>query len=152
MRGESPEAVATLLLNTEELKGLQGPTVSSVYNMSGDTKAAQHGFYAATICVQKKKLYAAVKVLQKVGEVRLGWRGVWTLLFVFLNRVLRPWKVGLHRPSNIPAVQGRSRGLGVAQATRYSSNPGGQGTPSNPRETRASGNTHIMEPRGRGHC
>ena len=45
---------------------LQGPTISSVYNMEGEGKAAQHGFYAATICVKKKKMFAAVKTLQKV--------------------------------------------------------------------------------------
>ncbi len=48
-------------------------------------------------------------------------------IYFFLCRVSHPWKVGLHRPSNIPAVQGRSRVLVVAQATRYSSTPGGQG-------------------------
>jgi ATP phosphoribosyltransferase len=35
--------------------------------MSADGSAAQHGFYAATICVPKKRLYAAVKALQKLG-------------------------------------------------------------------------------------
>jgi ATP phosphoribosyltransferase len=66
MRGESPEQVATLLIESGGLVGLQGPTISSVYNMEGDGSAAQHGFYAATICVPKKKLYTAVKTLQKV--------------------------------------------------------------------------------------
>ena len=69
MRGDSPEDVATLLLKAEGLQGLQGPTISSVYNMNGssDSGAAEHGFYAATICVSKKKLYTAVKSLQKLG-------------------------------------------------------------------------------------
>jgi hypothetical protein len=119
MRGESPEAVSTLLLQQEGLKGLQvrgflpgclvftapthsrrqqpqtphlqnhhklhptatnstqpptanppqGPTVSPVYTMGdgADGRAAQHGFYACVICVPKKKLYASVKILQKVG-------------------------------------------------------------------------------------
>ena len=34
---------------------------------NGDGSAAQHGFFACTICVPKRKLYASVKVLQKVG-------------------------------------------------------------------------------------
>lgn len=67
MRGESAEAVATRLLQDDGLQGLQGPTISPVYTMNGDGTAAQHGFYAATICVPKKKLYASVKALQKVG-------------------------------------------------------------------------------------
>lgn len=68
MRGESPEAVSTMLLQEEGLKGLQGPTVSPVYTMASEGgQAAQHGFYACVICVPKKKLYASVKVLQKLG-------------------------------------------------------------------------------------
>lgn len=43
MRGESPEAVAALLLRCEGLKGLQGPTISNVYTASADGKAAQVG-------------------------------------------------------------------------------------------------------------
>ena len=66
MRGESAEQVATLLMTSGGLVGLQGPTISSVYSMDASGTAAQHGFYAATICVPKKKLYAAVKSLQKV--------------------------------------------------------------------------------------
>lgn len=68
MRGSSAEEVATLLLNSG-VGGLQGPTLSSVYNMEGNNSsgAAEHGFYAATICVPKKKLYSTVKILQKLG-------------------------------------------------------------------------------------
>jgi ATP phosphoribosyltransferase len=58
--------VAAVLLRHEGLKGLQGPTIGRVFDLSGDGQAAQHGFYAATICVPKKKLYASVKALQKV--------------------------------------------------------------------------------------
>jgi len=67
MRGESPEAVATMLINAPGLQGLQGPTIASVYNMENGGSAAQHGFYAATICVRKKQLYTAVKSLQRLG-------------------------------------------------------------------------------------
>lgn len=67
MRGTSPEDVATRLLSCQGLQGLQGPTISPVYNMNGSSSAAQHGVYAATICVSKKSLYGAVKELQKLG-------------------------------------------------------------------------------------
>eukprot|EP00955_Chlamydomonas_euryale_P082559 363740-Chlamydomonas_euryale.AAC.22 len=67
MRGDGPEAVAEKLLTCEALKGLQGPTISQVYTLNGNGSAAQRGFYAASICVSKKRLYAAVKELQKLG-------------------------------------------------------------------------------------
>lgn len=70
MRGESPEAVATLLMQQEGLRGLQGPTISPVYTLdNGATSgpAAKHGFYACVICVAKKQLYPSVKALQKVS-------------------------------------------------------------------------------------
>lgn len=67
MRGESPEEVAARLLKAEGLQGLQGPTISNVYTANEDGTAAQHGFYAATICVHKKRLYSSVKALQKLG-------------------------------------------------------------------------------------
>lgn len=74
MRGDSPEDVATTLLREEGLRGLQGPTVSPVYTLpegaAGDAPgatAAQRGFYACVICVPKKRLYASVKALQRLG-------------------------------------------------------------------------------------
>lgn len=67
MRGDSPEAVSTLLLRDEGLRGLEGPTVSPVYTMGDGPSASQRGTYACTICVPKRKLYASVKVLQKLG-------------------------------------------------------------------------------------
>ncbi|WIA42327.1 hypothetical protein OEZ86_008340 [Tetradesmus obliquus] len=69
MRGESPEAVATLLMQQEGLRGLQGPTISPVYSLDGSASgaAAKHGFYACVICVAKKNLYPSVKALQKIG-------------------------------------------------------------------------------------
>ena len=47
---------------------LQGPTVSNVFNR-GEQGSAVHHVYAATICVTKKRLYGAVKALQKVSAV-----------------------------------------------------------------------------------
>jgi ATP phosphoribosyltransferase len=72
MRGDSPEAVATLLMQQEGLRGLQGPTISPVYSLdgSGSGAAAKHGFYACVICVAKKNLYPSVKALQKVRMVK----------------------------------------------------------------------------------
>eukprot|EP00775_Hariotina_reticulata_P002546 gene2546-2849_t len=70
MRGESPEAVASLLMQEEGLRGLQGPTISPVYSLepgNGGSTAAKHGFYACVICVNKKKLYPSVKAIQKLG-------------------------------------------------------------------------------------
>ncbi len=46
---------------------MQGPTISPVFTpTNGGGAAAEHGFYAVTICVPKKKLYASVKALRKV--------------------------------------------------------------------------------------
>jgi ATP phosphoribosyltransferase len=78
MRGDTPEEVAATLLGEEGLRGLQGPTISPVYsalpagngngNGSGGTGAASHqGFWAAVICVPKKRLYSSVKALQRLG-------------------------------------------------------------------------------------
>ena len=47
----------------------QGPTVSPVYTRSesgGGGVHAEHGFYAAVICVAKKQLYPAVKEIRRV--------------------------------------------------------------------------------------
>jgi ATP phosphoribosyltransferase len=77
MRGDAPEDVAAVLLAEEGLRGLQGPTISPVYsalpaasngNGGGGKGGASHqGFWAAVICVPKKRLYASVKALQRLG-------------------------------------------------------------------------------------
>jgi ATP phosphoribosyltransferase len=78
MRGDTPEEVAATLLNEEGLRGLQGPTISPVYSAlpgngngngggNGKGAASHQGFWAAVICVPKKRLYASVKTLQKLG-------------------------------------------------------------------------------------
>jgi ATP phosphoribosyltransferase len=47
--------------------GTKGPTISPVFTpANGGGAAAEHGFYAAVICVPKKKLYTSVKALRKV--------------------------------------------------------------------------------------
>lgn len=52
--------------NTHTHTRTQGPTVSNVYTMNSGTGKAEHHVYAATICVTKKRIYGAVKALQKV--------------------------------------------------------------------------------------
>ena len=49
----------------------QGPTISPVYSLSdgagaSNGAAAQHGFWAVTICVPKSRLYSSVKDLRAV--------------------------------------------------------------------------------------
>lgn len=51
---------------------VQGPTISPVYSLSSSTganggRAAECGFYAATICVPKARLYTSVKDLRGVS-------------------------------------------------------------------------------------
>ena len=104
MRGESPETVATLLMNADGLQGLQGPTISSVYHMEGNGTAAQHGFYAATICVSKKNLYKAVKSLQKVR----GGRDLGDMYWTEENHSI-PWiwpDLSLYSVSTCPQLGG----------------------------------------------
>lgn len=80
MRGDTPEEVAATLLADEGLRGLQGPTISPVYsavpaaagggngNGNGNAGASSSSrFWAAVICVPKKRLYASVKTLQRLG-------------------------------------------------------------------------------------
>mmetsp|Transcript_6000 Transcript_6000/g.15978 ORF Transcript_6000/g.15978 Transcript_6000/m.15978 type:complete len:437 (+) Transcript_6000:31-1341(+) len=66
MKGTSPEDVANRLLRVPGLEGLQGPTIANVYNKNESGEAVHHVF-AATICVTKKRIYSAVKALQKIG-------------------------------------------------------------------------------------
>ena len=53
---------------------MQGPTISPVYSWNPSSSgngagaaAAERGFYAATICVPKARLYTSVKDLREVG-------------------------------------------------------------------------------------
>ena len=75
MRGGSAAEVSERLLRNELLGGLQGPTVSPVFTLDGDRKAAEHGFYAAVVCVPKKQLYPAVKEIRKVRARLWGTAG-----------------------------------------------------------------------------
>lgn len=60
MRGSDPDVIAADM-RTAGLGGLQGPTISRVYGASSEIG------YAAVICVEKYKLYDAVKALRKMG-------------------------------------------------------------------------------------
>lgn len=62
MRGTSPQEIATKLIHSKGLAGLEGPTISPVYSR----KEAQPDVYAACICVSKKNLYTAVKEIRAV--------------------------------------------------------------------------------------
>eukprot|EP00210_Caulerpa_lentillifera_P003502 g3342.t1 len=63
MRGASEEIVAKKLIESEELSGLQGPTISPVYTSGGK----QDKIFATVICVKKKNLYKAVHELRQLG-------------------------------------------------------------------------------------
>jgi len=67
MRGASEVEVANRLVTASGLQGLQGPTISPIYTLDQHSKVAQQGLYAAVVCVPKKRLYACVKTLQRVG-------------------------------------------------------------------------------------
>ena len=61
-----------LPVHPKAMLAVQGPTISPVYTHGpGDNGStdiiAQHGFYAATICVPKKLLYQSVKELREVS-------------------------------------------------------------------------------------
>eukprot|EP00898_Chlorokybus_atmophyticus_P001704 jgi/Chlat1/2534/Chrsp175S02386 len=65
VRGRSAEQVAAALLAEPALHGLQGPTVAPVYAPSEATDGER--YFAATICVPKRRLYSAVKQLRHIG-------------------------------------------------------------------------------------
>jgi hypothetical protein len=55
---------------------VQGPTIAPVYNVSDHPSSngnADLHFYATTICVRKKQLYAAVKALRQVRVQHVCW-------------------------------------------------------------------------------
>ena len=65
MRGTSPEDVARRLHQSDELSGLQGPTISPVFTKQ---LSEAENIYATCICVKKATLYSAVKELRKVWQ------------------------------------------------------------------------------------
>lgn len=67
MRGNSAEEVAQKLLDQPGLSGLQGPTISTVYNKTEDGTIGPCGYFDCTICIPKKQIYAAVKGFRQAG-------------------------------------------------------------------------------------
>ena len=66
MRGSSPDEVAARLLASPELQGLQGPTIAPIYTQDSISNDDGSKFFAATVCVPKKRLYDSVKEIRKV--------------------------------------------------------------------------------------
>ena len=61
MKGETAEDVARYLLDSSDISGLRGPTISKVYTRDGE------GWYAVTVIVERDKLLAAVDQLRQNG-------------------------------------------------------------------------------------
>lgn len=66
MRGESPEAISTLMLDKTHIRGLQGPTISQVVPHD-PAKQGNSNWYAINIVVKKKDLSAAIRELREIG-------------------------------------------------------------------------------------
>lgn len=60
--------VAGRLLEQPRLCGLQGPTISPIYNKTADGSIGECGYFDCTICVPKKEIYAAVKGVRQVMQ------------------------------------------------------------------------------------
>lgn len=66
MRGESPEAIARLMLDQPHIRGLQGPTISAVVpHTAAPTNHTR--WYAINIIVQRKNLAQAIRELRAIG-------------------------------------------------------------------------------------
>jgi ATP phosphoribosyltransferase len=61
IRGDSPEAVAELILGQKVIRGLQGPTISRVITHKGEN------WYAAHLIVAKSKLAEAIREIRTIG-------------------------------------------------------------------------------------
>ena len=61
MRGENGKDIAESIFSKKGLEGLEGPTISSVYNKDGEKMFAIH------IIVEKERLQDAIKGLREIG-------------------------------------------------------------------------------------
>ena len=61
MRGENGKDIAESIFSKKGLEGLEGPTISSVYNKDGEK------MYAIHIIVEKERLHDAIKGLREIG-------------------------------------------------------------------------------------
>lgn len=61
IRGESPEAVAELILEKKVIRGLQGPTISRVITHQGED------WFAVNLIIKKSELAEAISELRSIG-------------------------------------------------------------------------------------
>ena len=66
VRGASPEAVSTMMLDKTHIRGLQGPTISKVVPHD-PADQAKNDWYAVNIIVQRRDLSAAIRELREIG-------------------------------------------------------------------------------------
>ncbi len=66
VRGSSPEMVGANILTRPDLAGLQGPTVSRVYNVE------EEDWYAVSLVVPREKLLEAVDNLRRAGGIDIS--------------------------------------------------------------------------------
>lgn len=62
MRGESPQAIASLMFTQTSIGGLQGPTISRVY-----VRDENPGWFAVNIVVRRNYLFEAINELRAIG-------------------------------------------------------------------------------------
>jgi len=62
MRGESPQAIASLMFSHTNIGGLQGPTISRVY-----VRDENPGWFAVNIVVRRNYLFHAINELRAIG-------------------------------------------------------------------------------------
>ena len=61
IRGETPEAVAELILGKNVIRGLQGPTISRVITHQGED------WFAVNLIIKKTELAEAIGELRSIG-------------------------------------------------------------------------------------
>lgn len=66
VRGDSPQAIARLMLDHPHIRGLQGPTISPVVPHNGTTQSMVN-WYAINIIVQRTSLAQAIRELRAIG-------------------------------------------------------------------------------------
>ena len=66
VRGSSPQMVSASILSRPDLAGLQGPTVSRVYNLE------EEDWYAVSLVVPREKLLDAVDHLRQAGGIDIS--------------------------------------------------------------------------------
>ena len=66
VRGSSPEVVSANILTRADLAGLQGPTISRVYNVE------EQDWYAVSLVVPREKLHDAVDHLRQAGGIDIS--------------------------------------------------------------------------------